>query len=205
MPGRILRVAVVAALLASLSCSDAGILGPDVRSPADLRLLHVAPGTPPLASSQASVWVVKGRAGALDLYYRPLPGHTDSLKFLEFRLGAEALDRRPDGTPIAPGDSVLISVQVTDARHLVIDYQPSGLRFAPGALPTLRMYYSFCGDDLNYDRKVDAADDAIADQLAIWQQEGAGQPWYRLSSAVTKSSREVSARVAGFTGYAIMY
>ena len=192
-------------LLAVLSCTNETVTGTEVRDASDLRLLHVAAGAPPLAATQATFWAVKGRESGVDLHYRPAAGSTDSTRFLEFRLGPGSLDRRPDGSLIAVGDSVLITLQVTDARHLVIDYQPSGLRFSADDKPRLKMYYSFCGDDLNYDGRVDAGDDAIANSLSIWQQEGVGQPWYRLASVVTKGTKEVNAQISGFTGYAIMY
>ena len=200
-----IRAALAAGALMLASCGADTPTSPDVRAASDLRLLHVAPGAPPLATMQASFWAVKGRNAGIDLWYHALPGRSDSTKFLELRLGGASLDRRPDGTAFAQGDSVLITLQVTDAAHLVIDYQPSGLRFSATDLPKLKMFYSFCGDDLNYDGVVDAADDRIASQLGIWKQEAAGQNWFRLSSTVVKDARQVEAQIAGFTGYAIMY
>lgn len=205
MTPSIVRAALLAGALSLASCGGDTPTSPDVRSASDLRLLHVAPGTPALATTQASFWAVKGRNAGIDLWYHALPGRSDSTKFLELRLGGASLDRRPDGTPFAPGDSVLITLQVTDAVHLVVDYQPSGLRFSATDLPKLRMFYSFCGDDLNYDGVVDGEDDRIASQLSIWKQEAAGQSWFRLSSLVVKDTKQVEAQIAGFTGYAIMY
>jgi hypothetical protein len=152
-----------------------------------------------------SFWAVKGRSSGADLWYHARPGASDSAKFVEFRLGAGALDRRPDGTVIATGDSVLITLTATDPRHMMIQYLPTGLRFASAEQPTLKIYWIACGDDLNYDGKVDAADDAIADQLGIWRQEGTDQPWVRLTSVVAKSAKEVRSQLEGFSGYAISY
>jgi hypothetical protein len=199
------RLALSAALLALLACSGDTITSPDERPASQLRLLHVSPSAPPLATLQTSFWAVKGRNAGVDLYYRPAAGRTDSTKFLEFRMGGASLDRRPDGSTIAQGDSVLITLQVTDATHLVIDYQPSGLRFAPNDLPKLKLFFTFCGDDLNYDGRVDQGDDDIIAQLGIWRQENVAENWFRLSSAVTKGTKQVEAQLAGFTGYALAY
>lgn len=198
--------ALAAGVLLLASCGGGETpTSPGERPASDLRLLRVSPNAPPLATMQASFWAVKGRNAGVDLWYHALPGRSDSTKFLELRLGGASLDRRPDGTPFAQGDSVLITLQVTDAVHLVVDYQPSGLRFSANDLPKLKMFYSFCGDDLNYDGVVDSADDVIASQLSIWKQESAGQSWFRLSSIVAKDAKQVEAQIAGFTGYAIMY
>jgi hypothetical protein len=193
-----------AALVTLLACRDA-VTAPDSRTTAELNLLHVTYDYPQLAATTASFWAVKGQSSGTDLWYHARPGASDSAKFVEFRLGAGALDRRPDGSAIAVGDSVLITLKVTDARHMMIQYEPSGLRFAVAEQPTLRIFWTACGDDLNYDGKVDAADDAIAGQLGIWRQEGTDQPWMRLTSVVVKSAKEVRSQLEGFSGYALSY
>jgi hypothetical protein len=194
------------AVLAALSCSDA--TAPDAsntRDATDLRLLAVPYGAPPLVTTTASFYAVKGRSAAADIWYHAAAGHADSTKFLEFRMSAGSLDLRPDGTAFADGDSVLITLTVTDPRHFMIEFQPSGLRFAASAQPTLKLSWAACGDDLNYDGKVDAADTTIAQQLDIWRQEAPFQPWYRLTSVVVQQSKEINAQLSGFTGYALMY
>jgi hypothetical protein len=194
----------VAALLTILSCHDA-VTAPESRTTAELNLLHVTYDFPKLALTTVSFWAVKGKPAGVDLWYHARPGAIDSAKFVEFRLAAGALDRRPDGSAIALGDSVQITLTVTDARHMMIEYQPSGLRFSVAEPPTLKIFWTACGDDLNYDGRVDAADDAIASQLGIWRQEGAGQPWFHLPSVVVKSNREVRSQLDGFSGYALSY
>jgi hypothetical protein len=52
---------------------------------------------------------------------------------------------------------------------------------------------------------VDAADDAITQQLSIWRQEGPFQPWFKVSSVVNGTAKEVNAQLDGFTGYAVEY
>jgi hypothetical protein len=200
-----LRAFALLALTAALSCSDSTAPDPESRAATDLRLLAAPYSTPPLVATQMSFYAVKGKAAAADIWYHARPGRTDSLKFLEFRMGPSSLDRRPDGSMIAAGDSVLISLTVTDQRHFIVEFQPAGLAFSTNDQPTLKLIYAACGDDLNYDGKVDAADDAIAQQLSIWRQEGPFQPWFKISSVVSKTAKEVNAQLIGFTGYALEY
>lgn len=194
---------LAAAALSLASCDPA--TSPLLRDTSELNLLHVTYDYPPLAATQVSFWAVKGRTGGADLWYHARPGATDSARFVSFRLGAASLDRRPDGSAIAAGDSVLITLTATDARHMMIQFLPSGLRFSAADPPTLRIYWTACGDDLNYDGSVDASDDALIGALAIWRQEGTGQPWSRLATTTTASERELLTRLDGFSGYAISY
>lgn len=200
------RALAAASLVATFSCT--GTTAPDgvtERDATDLRLLAAPYGTPALVTSQASFYAVNGKVSGLDIWYRPAAGRTDSTKFLEFRLGTGSLERRPDGTLIAPGDSVLITLTVTDPTHFIIDLQPSGLQFAANDQPRLKISFAACGDDLNYDGKVDSADAAMLSSLSMWRQEAPFQPWFKVSSTVTPSVKEVDSQLGGFTGYAIMY
>jgi hypothetical protein len=120
-------------------------------------------------------------------------------------MGSNSLDKRPDGSTIAVGDSVLITLTVSDPTHLIITYQPSGLQFSATDQPKLKMFYVACGDDLNYDGIVDATDDQIQSKLSIWRQEAPGLPWTVMSSTVVKTVKEVDTQLGGFTGYAISY
>ena len=196
----------IAGFAALLSCSDATAPdGVNERAPTDLRLLSAPHGTPPLATSQVSFWAVKGKLSGTDIWYQPRPGEADSAKFLEFRLGTGSLDRRPDGSTIAVGDSVLITLTVTDPTHFIIDLQPSGLMFSGSDQPRLRVSFAACGDDLNYDKQIDATDAAMLASLSMWRQEAPFQSWFRMTSTVEPTVKEVDTRLGGFTGYALMW
>jgi hypothetical protein len=204
------RLLALAALTLAVgaSCTETTTTAPDAateRAATDLRLLATPYWTPPLATTQASFYAVKGKGSGIDIWYRPAAGRSDSSKFLEFRVGTNSLDRRPDGTPFATGDSVLISLTVTDPTHFIIEFQPTGLKFDAGDQPTLKISFAACGDDLNYDGKVDAADAAMMSSLSFWRQEAPFQPWFKVSSSVAASVKEVKSALPGFSGYAMMY
>jgi hypothetical protein len=208
MPSPVVRgcALAAAALLVLSSCHDSPTAAVDAgRALADLHLLHVTYDYPQLATREVSFWAVKGKAGGADLWYHARAGASDSAKFVEFRVDANALDRRPDGTAIAMGDSVQITLTATDAAHMRIAFQPSGLHFTAGSLPTLKIFWVACGDDVNYDGTVDAADDAIISQFGIWRQETDGAPWFQLPSVVVKGYKETDAQLEGFSGYILAY
>ena len=203
---RITRAVAASLALAAIACSSASdSIGPDERPESQLKLLRVASDAPPLATSTVSFYAVRGKNAEAVIWYRPRAGQRDSTKFLQFRLGGASLDRRPDGSIIADGDSVRITVTVTDPIRLIVQFQPSGLRFSAKDPARLEMFFGAVGADLDDDGKVDGSDDVIAQQLSIWRQEAPGQPWFKLASAVLKDAREVEADLSGFTGYALAY
>ena len=194
-----------AAALSIPGCSGSDIAAPEQRPVDKLKFLMVRADAPPLATTVTSFYAVRGRNAGVDIWYRPAPGSKDSTKVLEFRLDNVSLDRRPDGTAFADGDSVRITLTVTDASRLIVDFQPSGLRFTAKTPARMKMFFSQVGDDLDGDGKVDGNDDAIEQQLSIWRQETLGAPWFKVSSAVIKSNKEIDADLGGFTGYAAAY
>lgn len=210
MTNRTLRAMLRAAALLALAACSAGsdITNPDSleeRPQALLKLLTVSPTAPPLATTSTSFYAVAGRGGGVDLWYRAAAGRRDSTKFLEFRLGSNSLVSRADGSALARGDSIRITLTVRDPLHLIVDFQPSGLRFNVNDRPKLKLFFAQVGDDVDGDGKVDGHDDDVESRLAIWRQEAIGLPWFKISSVVVKDSREVDADLSGFTGYALSY
>lgn len=200
---RVLALGVSLSLLACSSASDS--LAPEVRPESLLKLLTVNANAPALANGSVSFYAVKGTNASADIWYRPRAGQRDSTKFLEFRLGGATLDRRPDGSVIANGDSVRITVTVTDPAHLIVQFQPSGLTFSSKDPARLRMFFAEVGDDLDHDGHVDANDDEVEQKLSLWKQESLGLPWFKLASVLVKDSKRVDADLSGFTGYALAY
>lgn len=202
-PRTLFTLAVSAGLLA---CGNDGTgPGDDVKTDAELTVLRTAASAPPLVATTASFYALKGQNREVRLFYRPAPGSLDSTEFLRFKVPDESLDRRPDGSVIANGDSVLITVTVLDVAKLIVDFQPAGLRFAASKPAELKLSFAEADGDLDDDGDIDGDDVAAESRLAIWRRETIADPWVRLSSVLSVSRDEVEATITGFTNYAIAY
>lgn len=193
---------VVALAILLAGCSDSAG-PPDQRF--DLNFLRPALSAPPVANPVVSFYAKKGQDVEAIMWYRKRVDRPDSTEFLRFRLEDNSLLARPDGSAFAVGDSVLITITLADPQRLIIDMQPSGLRFSPVKPAELKLSFEEADEDLDDDGNVDEDDGAIVGQFAIWRRERAGDPWVKLSSIVEVGSSEVKAFINGFTGYAIAW
>ena len=171
----------------------------------ELHFLRPAPDAPPLAQTTASFYAVRGENREVRIMYRARPGASDSTEFLRFEVPSQSLLRRPDGTLVAEGDSVLIRLTVSDPDRLIVSFEPTGLLFATDAPARLRMSYAETDDDVNADGVVDALDEELESLFQIWRQEQIGDPFHALASLLDKTRELVSASIGGFTNYAISY
>lgn len=197
---RHLAIAVAGVLLAGCTDSSAPT---DQRF--DLNFLRPALSAPPVANPVVSFYAKKGQDVEAIMWYQKRPDRPDSTEFIRFRLDDNSLLTRPDGRPFALGDSVLITITLADPQRLIIDMQPSGLRFSPVKPAELRISFEEADEDVNEDGEVDEEDGAIVSRFAIWRRERAGDPWVKLSSLVEIGTHEVKAFINGFTGYAIAW
>lgn len=209
-----------AALLAALAaCADgtapdapatppsAPVTTPDFAvKPADqLHFLQTAADAPPLAELSVSFWAVRGQSREAIIWYHAQAGAPDSAKRARLKVPAKSLVRAPDGTPIAPGDSLLITMTVSDAQHQIVDLEPSGLQFAPGRPATLTLFYLEADHDFNEDGVINRADSTIERMFQIWGQEKAGDPWRSFTTQLSIRLDEAEADIPGFTRYAVAY
>ncbi len=201
MPSRIAgSLALVAALLAG-ACESTG---PDVLPEDELTIVTRAAGAPPLESNVLAFYAVNGddREGAL--FYQDESGGRGE-RFLELKFSDRSLVTGANGLPVAPGDSVLITITVVDQSQILFDFQPSGIVFNPLEQPELRIRYAEAEGDLDDDGDVDDDDAEIESRLAIWRQETLTSPFVRLGSVRFEDLDEVEAEISGFTRYAIAY
>ena len=203
------RMLILSFAAATLACSDSG--GPDdgddtVKPPSDLTILRLAEGSPPLFNPVASFWAVRGENREVEISFvdDERPGEPGE-EYLELRVDAEALQARPDGTPFAENDSVLITVRVVDASRLLFEFEPAGLTFNPARPAELRIHYNHADDDLDVDGDVDLDDEALELTIAIWRQENDGDPFERLGSLLLDDLEEIEADLQGFSRYALAY
>ena len=154
---RLLTGACVAALLAS--CTEPTSPNSELRTTEQLHFLRTRIDAPALSASTVSFYARRGSDRGVALYFRPRPGSKDSTRLLDFRVPSGALAQRPDGRPFAPGDSVLITLRVTDPVRMIIAFEPSGLKFSAASPAELELSFSNADDDLNDDGKVDDQDE----------------------------------------------
>lgn len=210
---RFVTLAAVAAI--ALACSSAGDgsggTGPGP-VPTDstvaedsLRFLRPALTAPPFAARTVSFWAVRGQRREIRLMYQPAAGQLDSFEFIRFRVDKKSLVTDSAGQPLASGDSVLITLTISDTLRLITEFQPAGLTFNPSEPARLWIKFGEADPDLNEDGVVTAADTTLLLGLKIWKLEQPGEPWSLLPSIVNTVSQEVEADIPGFTRYAVAY
>jgi hypothetical protein len=171
----------------------------------DLRFLRLAPDAPPLAAQTATFHAKVGEDREVRMFFRPRPGESDSTEFLRFRVDAGSLWRRPDGSTFAVGDSVLITITMIDLSRLILDFQPSGLRFNVQRPAELKIRYENADHDFDDDGDEDEGDVLLEGSFNVWKREDATQPWFPLGSIRHLEIDEVEADILGFTNHALAY
>lgn len=165
--------------------------------------LNLAPGA--VQNPTVSFWAVRGQSRSTAILFQDDDGDTEEL--LEFTVPSNSLLSAPDGRRYAVGDSVRITITLVDPARLLFDFQPSGLRFSATDPARLEIEYGDAtGGDIDDDGDVDARDAQLSSQLAIWLQENASSPFFRLESSLNDEViDEIEADVLGFTRYGIAY
>lgn len=208
--------------------------GPVVMSEAGIALLEgntLRHGQAKPEVYEVSFWAVRGRATHLTIDYATngvrIPstntnddddeddddddddGHRDyastSHPFLTFDVPAFALYRRPDGSRIALGDSILIELSI-DSSRIRVQLEPSGLEFSRWSRPRLRMWYDRANPDYDNNGVVDQADAEIESTLLrVWYQESSGTPWYGWGAQHSLYDKRFEVYLRHFSNYAVSW
>ena len=197
---RFIRPVALLALAALAACGGDSTAPTQIqKTTSDLHFIRLSAGAPPVEANVVSFYAVKGQDREVRVKLR------DGSDFLRFRVFANSLEQRPDGTTFAQGDSILITITVNDPTTFAADFQPAGLKFSPLTPARLQFEFADCDKDLNGDGVVTAADTALIPQIATWRQETASAPWVKVSSTVEIDINEVQSDISGFSGYALAY
>jgi hypothetical protein len=188
---------------AAASCSDTSSPD-DSRPPTELSVIHVAPTSTPLFNSTVSFYAKRGENREGSISFQDAGGG-EGEEYVRLRIDANSLLATPDGLPITPGDSVLITLTVVDPTEMLFDLQPTGLKFSPVEPARLKIHYDHANGDLNDDGVSNGQDDSLEHTLAIWRQENPGDPFVRLLSVLTVETDEAEAELTGFSRYALAY
>ena len=208
---RFLGPAALVAILLACGSTDGGGNGgvgpgPDSTVGEDsLLFLRPAPAAPAFGTRTLSFWAIRGERTEVRLMYQLKPGQVDSTEFVRFRIDDKTLVSDSAGNPLATGDSVRITMSVSDTLRLIIEFQPSGLVFNPSKPARLWIKFGEADHDINEDGLVTAADTTLLLGLKIWKQEQLALPWSLLTSTVDTVEQEVEADIAGFTRFAVAY
>jgi len=167
--------------------------------------LRAKAGAPSIANPTIKFYAKKGQRKTVLMLYHARPGSRDSTDLIRFRLRENSLLRRPNGSPIRTGDSVLITLKLVDPVKLVVDFQPAGLRFNPQNPADLRIRWNETNPDVNRDGAVNQQDATLKQRLKIWRRESSTEPWVRTQSLVNVPSEECELDLTGFTRYAVAY
>ncbi len=199
---RLLATLLLAVGLAS--CGESTAPGGGTRPPAQLRIIELAVNAPPLEADSVSFVATKGQGAEQRINFL-LPGG-EREEYLRFTLDGASLLARPDGTPIANGDTVHITLKVVDPRKVLFEFRPEGLKFDPAHPAKLRIDYGEANKDYNQDGiEGDAGDQVAENQFAIWRQPRVGDDFIQLGSFLSKDLEEIEAELTGFSRYAIAY
>jgi hypothetical protein len=196
---------LLTALLGTVgSCSDGS--GPDdgTKPPSELNVVRVSPNSTPLFNSSASFYAKQGEDRQVSIFFQDEAGMQGG-EYLRLEVNAQSLLALPNGTPVLPGDSVLIHVNVVDPAQMLFELTPSGLQFNPLEPARLKIHYDHAEGDLNHDGTVNGEDDAVEGTLSIWRQEQLGDPFVRLTSILSIELDEAEADLLGFSRYALAY
>ena len=212
------RLMVAIAIVASLvACSmDHSVSAPPDLSPAAAVAMNgpsssalpsfvvIDPAAPAIANPVITFWAKRGVESIVYMNFLPRPGHSTGDQFLRFRVRKKSLAFYPNGTPFAFGDSVQITITLTDAINQIVDFQPSGLVFSTANPADLKLSFLEADHDFNQDGVVNDVDAALVATFKVWRLHPPN-PWKSQPSVVNGSIEEVETKVFSFTSYAIAY
>jgi hypothetical protein len=203
----------IAILLAFAACRDAtapldqpNLLGDRVRPPSygETHALRQSPTAPPLETYQVSFWARRDEASTVTVDYLPAAHHSRSRPFLRFDIPKGAVRPGVSGLILGPRDSVLITLTI-DPNDFSVEFEPSGLQFSRRHPAVLAIWYGNADPDLNGDGAVDADDETLTQQIAIWGRRERPAARWRETSSHTETGQWVTATLLHFSEYAVCW
>jgi len=205
MMGRNTWFGIGTAMALLAGCSDSTGGGTIIVPPGSLNYLHLAPTAPPLCADSVGQWFVKDPQGSdqeLALQF-PENGNLGNCAagsnedFIRIKVDKDGLSKRPDGSVIADGDSVFISiVWVGGDSTLLFELQPGGLVFNPARPTELK---------IGFGESEEVSDTGVISQIAIWRQATLADDFVKLNSNTLDVEQELEVKINGFSRYAIAY
>jgi len=172
--------------------------------PPGTHILRQSLAAPRLQTYQVSFWAKRGTQTTVFVNYRRRPGQWLPDPFLRFRIPINGLVAGAGGVLLARGDSVRITLTI-DTVLFNVDFQPSGVLFSTSSPAQLGIWYQDANPDLNGDAVVDALDETLKEQLAIWYRGTRSDAWRQLWSKNDTTQELVTAALYHFSQYAVSW
>jgi hypothetical protein len=202
---RFLSVLATLAAFAWVACSDSSGPTPMPTPNSQLHFVTQDKAAPPLLAAQVSFYAKVGQDRAVRMFYQGAAPGDPGEEFLRFEVPRDGLLRKPDGTLFQPGDSVLITVTVVDAKKFIFQFAPSGLQFSPSNPARLKIEYQHSDHDLDGDGKTDSADVRLAGLLDLWLRHPPDTLWFKQGAVKFEELEEINANIFSFTDYALAW
>ncbi len=152
---------------------------------------------------QVSFWAFPDRDQGIRINYLAADGTWQP--YVDFAVPAGALAQWPDGSPVLPTDSVLITARI-DTLSLVVHFEPTGLTFSAAAPAQLTVWYAEANPDFDASGVVDSTDAYIEQHLlGVWVQESAADPWNLVTATQYLPGKLFSAALSHFSDYAVSW
>jgi len=165
-----------------------------------LVFVRAADNAPPLDSLQVHVWAKAGENRQALIRYQKVGSYGGDV-CLEFKIPGDGLWKRPDGSVVAKGDSVLVTITVVDPKLFNFRFEPSGLQFRPDHPAELRVSYKWADRDFNGDGREDDKDTRF--DFGFWKQETDASDWIQTGTVKNADLEEMRAEIRSFTRYAL--
>ncbi len=156
-----------------------------------------------LDTYQTSFWARRGSGSEVEIRYQAVDGTWQP--YLRLTVPSGALKLWPNGTRVADGDSVFITLAL-DTLQMVVQLEPTGLVFDERSPARLEVWYTGADPDLDASGGVDETDRYIESTLlSVWVQESPGAPWLAVTSAQSLDQKLFTAGLRHFSGYAVSH
>ncbi len=169
-------------------------------------VLRQSPSGPPVEPFTVSAWIVRGERHTMRVRYADIPGNTEGSELVRLDFHDETLLLRPDGSRMADGDSILITLAV-DPAQFAVAFAPTGLVFDPERPARFRFRYHYADLDLDGNGIIDEVDEQIrVSQLGMWLvPEAPYLSWEEITAEHDPESRKFDADLFHFSNYALAW
>jgi hypothetical protein len=181
--------------LMAVSCNDGSTDPEDGVSEDKLNFLRFNSATA-VTTREASFYAVKGQTRKIEINY------ADGQRFMRFDVNSNSLLSAPDGRVYQNGDSVLITVKLGTSNRIVVEFEPSGLKFNPVSPAELEINFEKKNADIDGDGDNDSRDRNLHLKAKVWKQEKPGRPWIP-QPTFRIDENDAKAQILSFTGFAM--